>query len=84
VSAWLRATLPQGAGHRFFRHRGAGLAGNQISPRGLPLITPPKQTHKAEAFIALDQAKQLWNRVAALFLDAREPADCAAGHIGTR
>jgi hypothetical protein len=43
----------------FFSASGWGLAGNQISPRGLPLITPPKQTHKAEAFIALDQAKQL-------------------------
>lgn len=30
---------------------GAGLASNQISPRGLPLLAPPKQTPKAEAFV---------------------------------
>ncbi len=61
---------------------GLGLAANQVSPRGLPLITPPKQTPKAESFIALSQAKQLWHSGTAFFLDAREPADYAAGHIG--
>ncbi len=60
----------------------AGLAGNRISPRGLPLITPPRQTDQADGVIPLDQAKQLWHRGTALFLDAREPADYAAGHIG--
>ena len=59
-----------------------GLAGNQLSPRGLPLITPSKKIAKAEEFIALDQAKELWGNGTALFLDAREPADYAAGHIG--
>ena len=81
MSAWLRASLPQALGIVLIGI-GAGLAGNQISPRGLPLITPPKQTPNAERFIALDQAKQLWHRGTALFLDAREPADYAAGHIG--
>lgn len=61
---------------------GLGLAANQISPRGIPLITPSEQALAAGEFIALDQAKQLWHRGAALFLDAREPADYAAGHIG--
>ena len=61
---------------------GAGLAGNQISPRGLPLITPPRQMHKAETFVTLDQAIQIWRHGTALFLDAREPEDYAAGHIG--
>ena len=74
MSAWLRASLPQALGIVLIGI-GAGLAGNQISPRGLPLITPPKQTPNAETFIALDQAKQLWYRGAALFLNAREPAD---------
>ena len=81
MSSWLRASLPQ-ALILVLLGAGLGLAANQISPRGLPLITPPKQAYKAEAFIALDQAKQLWHRSAALFLDAREPADYAAGHIG--
>ena len=59
-----------------------GLAGNHLSPRGIPLITPPKKISKAEEFIALDKAKELWGDGAALFIDAREPADYAAGHIG--
>lgn len=81
MTAWLRAPLSQALGIVLFGI-GAGLAGNQLSPRGLPLITPPRQTHNAQAFIALAQARQLWHRGAALFLDAREPADYAAGHIG--
>ncbi len=59
-----------------------GLVGNQASPRRLPLITPPKKAAKADEFIALEKAKELWRGGAALFLDAREPADYAAGHIG--
>lgn len=59
-----------------------GLAGNQLSPRGLPLIAAPKPVPVADEFIALDQAKKLWQSGAAIFLDAREPADFAAGHIG--
>ena len=61
---------------------GLGLAGNQVSPRGLPLITPPKKTPQANEFIALEKAKKLWDSGVVLFLDAREPADYAAGHIG--
>lgn len=61
----------------------AGLAGNQLSPRGLPLLTPPKPAHQADDFITLEQAKLLWHGGTAFFLDAREPADYAAGHIGT-
>jgi len=59
-----------------------GLAGNAVSPRGLPLITPPKREAKAEEFIALEKAKMLWESGAAVFLDAREPVDFVAGHIG--
>jgi rhodanese-related sulfurtransferase len=59
---------------------GAGLGANQISLRRLPLITPAKAA-PAE-FIALEQAKLIWQGGAAFFLDAREPADYAAGHIG--
>ena len=61
---------------------GLGLVGNQASPRGLPLITPPKAAAPADEFIALSEAKELWRGGAVLFLDAREPADYAAGHIG--
>ena len=81
MRSWLKASLPQALGIVLFGI-GVGLAGNQISPRGLPLMTPPKPIHRAEDFLALDQAKQLWHSGAALFLDAREPADYAAGHIG--
>ena len=58
-----------------------GLAGNQLSPRGIPLIAPQKIS-KAEEFIALDKAKELWGNGTALFIDARESADYEAGHIG--
>ena len=61
---------------------GLGLAANQVSPRRIPWITPPERLSTAEEFIPLGQAGQLWHRGTALFLDAREPADFAAGHIG--
>ena len=61
---------------------GAGLAGNRLSPRGLPVIPPPKVVPQADGYLALDQAKALWHSGTALFLDARQPADYAAGHIG--
>jgi rhodanese-related sulfurtransferase len=59
-----------------------GLAGNQASPRGLPLIAPPKAAFNAGEFISLEKANELWRNGATFFLDAREPADYAAGHIG--
>ncbi len=61
---------------------GLGLAGNQVSPRGLPLVTPPKKALQANEFIALEKAKELWHGGVTLFLDAREPADYEVGHIG--
>jgi rhodanese-related sulfurtransferase len=61
---------------------GLGLAGNQISPRGLPLMPLPLKASATGDFITLTQAKQLWYAGAAFFLDARDPADFAAGHIG--
>lgn len=60
----------------------AGLAANQVSPRRLPWITPPKQAPIASEFIRLEEARQRWVEGATLFLDAREPADYQAGHIG--
>lgn len=61
---------------------GAGLAGNQLSSRGLPFKTPPKPAASAETYLALGKAEEWWNSGGAFFLDAREPADFAAGHIG--
>jgi rhodanese-related sulfurtransferase len=58
-----------------------GLLANTVSPRRIPYITPPKKLVKAEEFLTLDQAKKLWSSGAGFFLDAREPADYAAGHI---
>ena len=57
------------------------LVGNAVSPRGIPLITPPKPVLQATDVVPLDEAKQLWETGAGLFLDARTPADYAAGHI---
>lgn len=81
MNDWLRLTLPRALGVVLLGI-GVGLAGNQLSLRGLPLITPPKPVQPAEAYLSLERAKLLWQGGAALFLDAREPADYAAGHIG--
>jgi rhodanese-related sulfurtransferase len=54
---------------------------NAVSPRGIPLLTPPKPVLPATEVVAFDEAKLLWEAGAALFLDARSPADYAAGHI---
>ena len=80
MNGWLRITLPQALA-LVLLGAGMGLAANQISPHGLPLITPPKPAPKAGEFISLEHAKRLWYGGAALFLDAREPDDYAAGHI---
>ena len=60
-----------------------GLAGNRFSPRGIPLIAPPKKAPESGAFIPIDKARELWGSGVALFLDAREPADYEAGHIAS-
>ena len=61
---------------------GLGLLGNSISPRGLPLRTPPASSSGAENYVSLEEAVELWSNGMAIFLDAREPQDYAAGHIG--
>jgi rhodanese-related sulfurtransferase len=58
-----------------------GLAANAISPRGIPYITPPKQTLQPQEIVPLKEAQELWSSGASIFLDARLPADYAAGHI---
>jgi rhodanese-related sulfurtransferase len=59
-----------------------GLAFNVVNPRRIPYRTPPKQAVPAADIISLSAAKELWDSGAAFFLDARAPADYAAGHIG--
>lgn len=58
-----------------------GLAANAISPRGIPFITPPKAKLQAQDIVPLNEAQELWSSATAIFLDARTPADYAAGHI---
>jgi rhodanese-related sulfurtransferase len=58
-----------------------GLLSNAISPKGIPLITPPKKAPKADDFIPLQKAHDLWSEGNAFFLDARKPADYELGHI---
>ena len=81
MRATLRASLPPALGILLLGI-GAGLAGNYISPRGLPLIAPPVRPSQAGELIPLDQARRLWLGGTVLFLDARDPADYAAGHVG--
>ena len=45
------------------------------------MIAPPKPLPPVESYLSLDRAKELWQG-GAVFLDARAPADFAAGHIG--
>ncbi len=58
-----------------------GLAANGLSPRRIPLLTPPPAQIAEEEFIPLTEAHDLWSRGSAFFLDARAPADYEAGHI---
>ena len=81
MNAWPKASLPR-ALVLVLLGAGLGLAANQVSPRGIPLVAPLKQAPVVADFIPLDQAKLLWQSGTAFFLDAREPADYAAGHIG--
>src|SRR5437763_571765 len=61
---------------------GAGLLGNAISPRAIPFLAPAKKPVPAEEYIPLGKAKDLWSSGTTVFVDAREPADYEAGHIG--
>jgi rhodanese-related sulfurtransferase len=58
-----------------------GLAANALSPRRIPCLTPPKVPPRIQDTVTLDEAKELWSSGSAFFLDARSPADYAAGHI---
>jgi rhodanese-related sulfurtransferase len=60
---------------------GLGLIANAVSPKRIPLITPPKKAPQAEAFIPLEKAHEMWQSGTGFFMDARKPADFEAGHI---
>lgn len=59
---------------------GLGLLNNAISPKGIPLITPPKKAPDPGEFIPLEKARELWSG-GGFVLDARSPEDFEAGHI---
>ena len=58
-----------------------GLLVNAVSPKGIPIVQPPKPQLHEQDKISLAGAKELWDSGAAFFLDARALADYAAGHI---
>ena len=58
-----------------------GLVHNAASSKHIPYIAPPKTALDTADFISLDEAWQLWLASGGFFLDARSPADYAAGHI---
>jgi rhodanese-related sulfurtransferase len=57
-----------------------GIAGNAVSPRKIPYITPPKTQPLPGELISLAEAETALY-AGAMFLDARSPADYRAGHI---
>lgn len=58
-----------------------GLGINAVSSRGIPLWPPKVRANSVGTPISVTQAYQQWKLGTAVFLDAREPADYAAGHI---
>jgi len=58
-----------------------GLVTNAISPRGIPYIAPPTPRLQASDIVPFQEVQELWKGGATFFLDARSPADYAAGHI---
>ena len=58
-----------------------GLLSNSITPKGIPLVTPPKKVPKADEYLPLAKAHELWGGGEAFFLDARKPEDFEFGHI---
>jgi rhodanese-related sulfurtransferase len=58
-----------------------GMLANTVSPKRIPFITPPKPKIAEKDILPLDEAHKLWESGEAMFLDARAPADYAAGHI---
>ena len=58
-----------------------GLLHNAVSAHHIPYFAPPKAVAVPADFIPIDEAGQIWLASGGFFLDARAPADYAAGHI---
>ena len=71
----LRAVLIAVVGAAF------GLLHNAVSARHIPYFAPPKVAPGPSDYIPVDEAGQFWLASSGFFLDARAPADYAAGHI---
>jgi len=66
-----------------------GVVVNQVSPRGIPLLSTPADADspatpalpKGIRSVDLPEARSAFDEHAALFLDARSPEDYAEGHV---
>ncbi len=58
-----------------------GLLHNAVSEHHIPYFAPAKVAPLPSDYIPVDEAGQFWLASGGFFLDARAPADYAAGHI---
>jgi rhodanese-related sulfurtransferase len=58
-----------------------GLAFNLVTPRPIPYLRPAPPPLAAFDQVGLPEARELWEKGEAVFLDARSPGDYAAGHV---
>jgi len=58
-----------------------GLGVNAVSPRRIPWRRPPRWTPAATDLVTLEDARRLWERGEAVFLDARATEQYRAGHV---
>jgi len=58
-----------------------GLGINVVSPRRIPWRRPPRVSLPTADLITLENARRLWERGDAIFLDARTANEFVTGHI---
>jgi len=58
-----------------------GLAFNAVSPKGTPILSEPPKPVSPWKHVTLEEAHKLWVEREAVFVDARDAEDFAAGHI---